>query len=105
MKSFSLLLFLLTGAVLSAAPVSEKVSRTYHRHHKNYGKGEYISISNKTDKYLVYLQWIKPTAKKEGKVVIGIPEPNFWQHRQLWDGEYFRHRSVHGVWHCKAALS
>lgn len=79
MKSFSLLLFLLTGAVLSAAPVAEKVSRTYHRHHKNYGKGEYISISNKTDQYLVYLQWINPTAKKEGKVVIGIPEPNFWQ--------------------------
>ena len=79
MKTFYFLLILLTGAALSAAPVAEKVSRTYHRHHKNYGKGEYISISNKTDSYLVYLQWIKPTARQEGKVVIGIPEPNFWQ--------------------------
>ena len=74
--TFFILLFC---TILAASPVVEKVPRTYHRHNKGYGKAEYIALSNKTDFYLVYLQWIKPTAKKEGKVVIGIPEPAFWQ--------------------------
>lgn len=79
MKGLSVLCLILGAVLLGAAPVAEKVSRSYHRHNKTYGKGEYISLSNKTDFYLVYLQWIKPTAKKEGKVVVGIPEPVFWQ--------------------------
>ena len=58
---------------------AEKVSRNFHRHSKNYGKAVYYELRNKLNNYLIYFQWIRPTAKKPGSVVIGIPEPVFWQ--------------------------
>ncbi len=70
---------LLLAVEVSAAAKAEKVERTYHQANKLYGKAEYFWLSNALNQYLVYFQWIKPTAKAEGKVVVGIPEPVFWQ--------------------------
>jgi|GEM_PF-473001 len=58
---------------------AESVTRSFHRHSKNYGKAVYYELRNKLNNYLVYFQWIKQTVKKPGSVVIGIPEPVFWQ--------------------------
>lgn len=77
------------GSSAKKAPVSgsakvgditvEKVNRTYHQASKTYGKAEYFELRNKLNSYILYFQWIKQTAKRPGRVVIGIPEPVFWQ--------------------------
>lgn len=64
---------------LWAAPVVEKVPRSYNAASKNYDKAEYYSIHNDANAYLVYLQWMKVTPKCDGGVTIGLPEPVFWQ--------------------------
>lgn len=69
----------LMGTAWAAAPMAEKVKRSYHASSKLYGRAEYFSIRNDANAYLVYFQWIKPTAKSPGKVVVGLPEPVFWQ--------------------------
>lgn len=70
---------ILMGTAWAAAPTAEKVKRSYHASSKLYGRAEYFSIRNDANAYLVYFQWIKPTAKSPGKVVVGLPEPVFWQ--------------------------
>ena len=77
-KSFILLALLAVGSLFAAAPAAAKVTRSYHRHHKIYGKGEYYQISRDQFGYLIYFQWVKPTQKQEEQVLIGLPEPNFW---------------------------
>ena len=69
----------LMGTAWAAAPTAEKVKRSYHASSKLYGRAEYFSIRNDANAYLVYFQWIKPTAKSPGRVVVGLPEPVFWQ--------------------------
>ena len=65
----------LMGTAWAAAPTAEKVKRSYHASSKLYGRAEYFSIRNDANAYLVYFQWIKPTAKSPGRVVVGLPEP------------------------------
>ena len=66
MKKFLLLSALFLFGVLSAeAPDAAKVSRSYHRHHKIYGKGEYYQISRGEFGYLIYFQWVQPTQTQE----------------------------------------
>ncbi|MEI3004312.1 MAG: hypothetical protein V8T87_06775 [Victivallales bacterium] len=69
----------LMGTAWAAAPTAEKVKRSYHASSKLYDRAEYFSIRNDANAYLVYFQWIKPTAKSPGRVVVGLPEPVFWQ--------------------------
>lgn len=69
----------LMGTAWAAALTAEKVKRSYHASSKLYGRAEYFSIRNDANAYLVYFQWIKPTAKSPGRVVVGLPEPVFWQ--------------------------
>ena len=79
MKKLLLLLALIfLGALSGASPSAAKVSRSYHLHHKIYGKGEYYQISCGKYGYLIYFQWVKSTQKQEEQVLIGLPEPNFW---------------------------
>ena len=52
-------------ALFAEAPKAAKVSRTYHRHHKHYGKGEYFQLSRGQYGYLIYFQWVKPTQNQE----------------------------------------
>lgn len=79
MKKFLLLSALIfIGSLPAAVPSAAKVSRSYHLHHKVYGKGEYYQISCGKYGYLIYFQWVKPTQTQEEKVLIGLPEPNFW---------------------------
>ena len=79
MKKYLFLLALVfIGSLSAAAPSAAKVSRSYHLHHKVYGKGEYYQISCGKYGYLIYFQWVQPTQTQEEQVLIGLPEPNFW---------------------------
>ena len=78
-KIFSIALTLSAVCALFAEPPkAAKVTRSYHRHHKHYGKGEYFQLSRGQYGYLIYFQWVKPTQNQEDQVLIGLPEPNFW---------------------------
>lgn len=76
-KYISLILFL--GICLFAQmPEVAKVSRNYHKHSKEYGKGAYFELKRQTQSYLLYFQWVNATQKSEEQVLIGLPEPHFW---------------------------
>ena len=63
----------LRGTAWAAAPTAEKVKRSYHASSKLYGRAEYFSIRNDANAYLVYFQWIKPTAKSRAESWSGFP--------------------------------
>ena len=78
-KTLILSAALLACAAYSAAPSVEKVERSYHKASKLYGRAEYFQIRNDRNSYLIYFQWTLETAKASAKVLIGMPEPVFWQ--------------------------
>ena len=78
-KTLILSAALLACAAYSAAPSAEKVERSYHKASKLYGRAEYFQIRNDRNSYLIYFQWTLETAKASAKVLIGMPEPVFWQ--------------------------
>ena len=77
-KIFIALTFLTACSLFAAVPEAKKVTRSYHRHHKIYGKGEYFQLSRERSNYLIYFQWVNATQTQEDQVLIGLPEPNFW---------------------------
>jgi hypothetical protein len=77
-KIFSVLTILTACSLFAAVPEAKKVTRSYHRHHKIYGKGEYYQLSRERSNYLIYFQWVNTTQTQEDQVLIGLPEPNFW---------------------------
>lgn len=64
--------------MLSAGVEAVRTSRSYHTSSKTYGKADYFQIKNEQNDYLLYLQRVKPSAKSNGSLLIGLPEPNFW---------------------------
>lgn len=72
---------LLAGALIGTLGGIEvsKVNASYHQASAAYGRAEYFRIGNKFNRYMVYFQWLKPTAKRDGRIVVGLPEPCFWQ--------------------------
>ena len=57
----------------------KQVQSSYHRSSKSYGKALYYSFDSDMVHYMIYFQWINATPKSPEKVVIGMPQPVFWQ--------------------------
>ena len=78
MKKYISLILLLGVCLFAQMPEVAKASRSYHKHSKEYDKGQYYELKRQTQSYLLYFQWVKPTQKSEEQVLIGLPEPHFW---------------------------
>ena len=79
MRKVTFLLFSLLVFCFADAPQVKQVKSTYHLASKSYGRAEYFNFENDMASYMIYFQWINASPKSPEKVVIGMPQPVFWQ--------------------------
>ena len=78
----------------AATQTATQIQLSHHLSDKTYGQAEYYRLSNKSNSYVIYYQWVKPTAKTEPEFMIGMPEPVFWYN---FENRGFMDITVNGV--------